>query len=103
MFFCVSVCRMFAGGGTAEAVLNPSSECRSMPRTTDLLEELRRSRLVLASLGSKVGKEEGSKVQLAEQEADLMLLLAEHMEREEERKREDTFQLERVKVGESWL
>ena len=91
---------MFAGGGTAEAAINPSSESRSMPRS-DLLEELRRSRQVLASLGSKVGKEEGSKVQLAEQEADLMLLLAEHMEREEERKREDTFQLERVKVGES--
>ena len=106
MFFCVSVCRMFvaevAGGGTAEAAINPSSESRSMPRS-DLLEELRRSRQVLASLGSKVGKEEGSKVQLAEQEADLMLLLAEHMEREEERKREDTFQLERVKVGKSWL
>ena len=70
-----------------------------MPRT-ELLDELRRSRQVLASLvGNKVGKEEGNKVQLAEQEADLMLLLAEHMEREEERKREDTFQLERVKVG----
>ena len=55
---------------------------------------------MLASLGSKgeeVNKE--GKVQLAEQEADLMLLFAEHIEREEERKREDTFQLERVKVG----
>ena len=58
---------------------------------------------MLASLGSKgeeVNKE--GKVQLAEQEADLMLLFAEHIEREEERKREDTFQLERVKVGKSW-
>ena len=72
-----------------------------MPRT-ELLEEVRRSRQVLASLGSKgeeVNKE--GKVQLAEQEADLMLLFAEHIEREEERKREDTFQLERVKVGQS--
>ena len=74
-----------------------ASECRSMPRT-DLLEEVRRSRQVLASLTTKENKEE---VQLAEQEADLMLLFAEHMEREEERKREDTFQLERVKVGKS--
>ena len=89
-----------SGGGTAEAAINPS-ECRSMPRT-ELLEEVRRSRQVLASLGNKgeaVSKE--GKVQLAEQEADLMLLFAEHIEREEERKREDTFQLERVKVGES--
>ena len=75
-----------------------------MPRT-ELLEEVRRSRQVLASLGNK-GEEEVSKegkVQLAEQEADLMLLFAEHMEREEERKREDTFQLERVKVGQSFF
>ena len=74
-----------SGGGTAEAAINPS-ECRSMPRT-ELLEEVRRSRQVLASLGSKgeeVNKE--GKVQLAEQEADLMLLFAEHIEREEERK-----------------
>jgi len=59
---------------------------------------------VLASLGNKgeaVSKE--GKVQLAEQEADLMLLFAEHIEREEERKREDTFQLERVKEENEWL
>ena len=73
-----------------------ASECRSMPRT-ELLEEVRRSRQVLASL-TKENKEE---VELAEQEADLMLLFAEHMEREEERKKEDMFQLERVKVGQS--
>ena len=73
------------------------SECRSMPRT-DLLEEVRRSRQALANLTTKENKEE---VQLAEQEADLMLLFAEHMEREEERKREDSFQLERVKVGQT--
>ena len=86
----------FSGGGSAEAAIN-ASECSSMPRT-ELLEEVRRTRQVLASLANK-GKEVSREVQLAEQEADLMLLFAEHIEREEERKREDTFQLERVKVG----
>ena len=89
-----------SGGGTAEAAINPS-ECRSMPRT-DLLEQLAKSKEVLASISKQLaGKKEG-KVQLAEQEADLMLLFAEHLEREEERKREDNFQLERVKVS-KWL
>ena len=74
-----------------------------MPRT-DLLEQLAKSKEVLASISKQLaGKKEG-KVQLAEQEADLMLLFAEHLEREEERKREDSFQLERVKVRKSlWL
>lgn len=91
----------FSGGGSAEAAINATSECRSMPRT-DLLEQLAKSKEVLASISKQLaGKKEG-KVQLAEQEADLMLLFAEHLEREEERKREDNFQLERVKVS-KWL
>ena len=82
-----------------EAAINPS-ECRPMPRK-ELLEEVRRSRRVLASLANKEVAAKEGRVQLAEQEADLMLLFAEHLEREEERKREDTFQLERVKVRNS--
>ena len=82
-----------------EAAINPS-ECRPMPRK-ELLEEVRRSRRVLASLPNKEVAAKEGRVQLAEQEADLMLLFAEHLEREEERKREDTFQYERVKVRNS--
>ena len=100
LFFAASQCVECvvgsSGGGTAEAAIN-ASECCSMPRT-ELLEEVRRTRQMLATLGNK-----GKEVQLAEQEADLMLLFAEHIEREEERKREDTFQLERVKVGQNTL
>ena len=60
-----------------------------------LTERVRRCRLELAALAEQGGQG----LELGEQEAELVLTLAEHLKREEERRVEEERGLLRVKVG----